>query len=205
MLRRRSVFVLGLLLAAVGGCAPKRAPPPPPVTPYVGGPLIAREWGVGPIRAGTFFESPRIRELFPKAVVKDDVVQIADDETRDVITVSQDGVEMLEVVDGFFNFPGTDDPEIGRVRLVGGPVRGAHGETLGMSWAAAGFDLSQCEVGADRDKNTVICAHPDEGAVNYVFVAPGWSSEEFPPESLLRAKGYLKTIMWTPSRPRRVD
>ena len=91
------------------------------------------------------------------------MVQIAPDETRDVITVSQDGVQLLEVVDGFFNFPGTDDPEIGRVRLVGGPVRGARGETLGMSWNAARFDLSQCEVGTDRDKNTVICVHPEEG------------------------------------------
>ena len=203
MLRRRSVFVLGLLLAAVGGCAPKRAPPPPPVTPYVGGPLIAREWGVGPIRAGTFFESPRIRELFPKAVVKDDVVQIADDETRDVITVSQDGVEMLEVVDGFFNFHGTDDPEIGRVRLVGGPVRGAHGETLGMSWNAAGFDLSQCEIGVERDISRLICARPKEGAVTYIFEVPGWDSEEEPPESLVRSKGYLKVIAWTPLPPHR--
>jgi hypothetical protein len=198
--------LIGLGLAAVWGCAPRRAAPkPPPVTPYVGGLLTAREWGVGPIRVDTFFESPRIRALFPRAEVKDAVVQIAPDETRDVITVSQDGVQLLEVVDGFFNFPGTDDPEIGRVRLVGGPVRGARGETLGMSWNAARFDLSQCEVGTDRDKNTVICVHPEEGAVAYVFAAPGWDSEELPSESLLRAHGYLKTIIWTPTRPRRVN
>jgi len=205
MVRSRSILSLGLMLAAVCGCAPRREARPPPVVPYVGGWLIAREWGVGPIRGDTFFESPRIRELFPRADVRDGEVRISEDETRDVITVSQGGVEMLEIVDGFFNFPGTDDPEIGRVRLIGGPVRGGRGETLGMGWAATGFDLSQCEVGADRDRNTVICAHPDQGAVAYVFAIPGWTSEELPPESLLRDKGYLKTIMWTPARPRRVD
>ena len=198
----RRLVLICLTPVVVWGCAPRREAPPPPAAPYLGGLLAATEWGVGPIRADTYFESPRIQELFPNAVVKDGEVRIAPDETRDVITVSQGGVQLLEVVDGFFNFPGTDDPEIGRVRLVGGPVRGAHGETLGMSWTAAGFDLSQCEVGADRDRNTVICARPDEGAVAYVFALPGWDSEEFPPESLLRAKGYLKTIMWTPTRPR---
>ncbi len=189
------------MLAAVGGCAPRRAPPPPPAVPYVGGWLTAQQWGVGPIRSQTYFESPRIRELFPKAVVKDEVVQIAPDETRDVIAVSQNGVQMLEIVDGFSNYPGTDDPMIGTVRLVGGPVRGAHGETLGMSWTQAGFDLSQCEVGEMRDQNTVICARADEGAVTYVFSAPGWDSQEMTPESLLRSKGTLKTIVWTPPRP----
>lgn len=161
------------------------------------------EWGVGPIRDGVYFESPRIRELFPLAQVRDEVAQIAPDETRDVITVSQGGVELLEIVDGYSNYPGTDDPMIGRVRLVGGPVRGAHGETLGMSWTKAGFDLSQCEVGEGRDVNTVVCARAQEGAVTYIFVIPGWDSEEVPPESLLRAKGYLKTIAWTPPPPHR--
>lgn len=191
------------MLAAVWGCAPRRDAPPPPAIAYAGGLLTAAEWGVGPIRAGTFFESPRIRELFPRAQVKDAEVRIAPDETRAVITVEQDGAQLLEIVDGFSNFPGTDDPMIGKVRLVGGPVRGAHGETLGMSWKAAGFDLSQCEIGEERDRNSVICARANEGAVTYIFAAPGWDSEEVPPESLLRSKGYLKTIVWTPPPHRR--
>ncbi|HEY2660295.1 MAG TPA: DUF1131 domain-containing protein [Caulobacteraceae bacterium] len=180
-----------------------RAPEPaaPPVTPYQSGPLTAAEWGVGPIRATTFFEGPPIRDLFPRAVVKDGEVRIAPDETRGVITVTQDGAELLEIVDGFSNFPGTDDPRIGSVRLVGGPVRGPHGETLGMGWKASGFDLSQCELGTDRDSDAMICARPHEGAVTYVFALPGWHSMEFPPDSLLRSKGFLRTIVWTPPRP----
>ena len=203
MIRRGALIGGCLAAAAIGGCAPRREAKAPPPAPYLGGTLTAQEWGVGPIRSDTFFESPRIRDLFPKAVVRDDVVSIAKDETRDVITVTQDGTQILEVVDGFGNFPGTDDPEIGHVRLVGGPVRGAHGETIGMSWNAARFDLSQCEIGVDRDRNRVICARTDEGSVTYIFAAPGWDSEEVPPEPLLRAHGYLSTIVWTPLPPRR--
>jgi len=191
------------MLSAVWGCAPAHVTPPPPAVPYEGGVLTAMPWGVGPIRGTTFFESPRIRELFPKAKVEDGVVRIADDETRDVINVSQDGVQMLEIVDGYGDYPGTDDPMIGHVRLVGGPVRGAHGETLGMSWNAAGFDLSQCEIGVERDISRLICARPKEGAVTYIFEVPGWDSEEEPPESLVRSKGYLKVIAWTPLPPHR--
>ncbi len=205
MIRRfatlRTVIFGALLALAACARAPDRAPVGPPPTPYLSGPLTAAEWGVGPIRAGTYFESPRIRELFPRAVVKDDEVRIAPDETRAVITVSQDGAQLLEIVDGFSNFPGTDDPRIGTVRLVGGPVRGPHGETLGMGWKASGFDLSQCELGTDRDSDAMICARPHEGAVTYVFALPGWRSMEFPPASLLRAKGFLRTIVWTPPRP----
>jgi hypothetical protein len=87
---------------------------------------------------------------------------------------------------------------IGSVRAVGGPVVGPHGERLGMTWRAARMDLSECEVGVERDANTVICARPGEGAVTYQFAAPGWDSEEMPPDSVLRRAGYIKAIIWTP-------
>jgi hypothetical protein len=198
MIRR---FAALLLLLIPAGCARPGAPAAPPAAPYQGGVLTAEPWGVGPIRWNTYFESPRIQELFPKAVVRDGEVRVDEDETRAVITVSQDGAQLLEIVDGYGNFPGTDDPKIGTVRLVGGPVRGPHGEHLGMSWKGAGFDLSQCELGADRDRDAMVCARPGEGAVTFVFAIPGWKSMEFPPESLLRAKGYLRTIVWKPIRP----
>ncbi len=199
---RRGALIGGCVAATLtAGCAPRPAVRAPPAAPYVGGMLTAQEWGVGPIRSDTFFESPRIRELFPKAQVRDDEVAVAHDETRAVITVSQGGTELLELVDGYGNFPGTDDPEIGHVRLVGGPVRGAHGETLGMSWNDAHFDLSQCEVDQDREQNRVVCARQNEGSVTYVFAAPGWKSEETPPEPFLRAHGYLAVIVWTPLPP----
>jgi hypothetical protein len=196
---RRLAALLPLLILA--GCARPAETPAPPATPYDGGVLTAEPWGVGPIRWNTYFESPRIKELFPKAEVKEDEVAIAEDETRAVITVSQDGAQLLEIVDGYGDFPGTDDPRIGTVRLVGGAVRGPHGEHLGMGWKEAHFDLSQCELGADRDRDAMICARPTEGEVTFVFAIPGWKSMEFPPESLLRAKGYLRTIVWKPIKP----
>jgi hypothetical protein len=199
MIRRPAALSAILCLSA---CAPPPPPtPPPPATPYSGGILTAEPWGVGPIRWNTYFESPQIQTLFPKAQVKDDEVRIADDETRAVITVSQDGAQLLEIVDGYGNFSGTDDPKIGTVRLVGGPVRGPHGERLGMGWKDAHFDLSECELGTDRDSDAMICARPEEGSVTFVFAIPGWKSMEFPPESLLRAKGYLRTIVWKPIKP----
>jgi hypothetical protein len=87
---------------------------------------------------------------------------------------------------------------IGEVRAVGGPIIGPGGERLGMRWAAARFDLSQCEIGVDRDRNTVICARQGEGALTYQFAVPGWDSEEIPPIALMRKAAYLKTIIWTP-------
>jgi hypothetical protein len=182
------------------GCAPsplKEGAPPPP-TPYRSGPLAIGVWGVGPIRSSTYFEQPRIAELFPLGRARDGTVRIAADETTAVITVAQEGVQMLEIDDGTANAPGTNDPMIGAVRAVGGPVLGPHGERLGLKWTDARFDLSECEIGVDRDANTVICARPGEGAVTYQFAVPGWNSEELPPTSAMRAGAYVKAIIWTP-------
>ncbi|HEX4197944.1 MAG TPA: DUF1131 domain-containing protein [Caulobacteraceae bacterium] len=181
-------------------CAPsplKQAAPPKPA-PYRSGPLAVGVWGVGPIRATTYFESPVIGALFPAAQVSDGTVRVSDDETTAVITVTQGGVEMLEIDDGTGNAPGTNDPMIGSVRALGGPVRGPQGERLGMSWNDARFDLTECDLGSDRDRNTVFCARPGEGAVTYQFAVPGYDSEEVPPESLLRKVAYVKAIVWTP-------
>jgi hypothetical protein len=67
-----------------------------------------------------------------------------------------------------------------------------------LAWKAAHLDLSECETGVDRDANTVICARPGEGAVNYQFAVPGWDSEELPPTSVMRSGAYIKAIIWTP-------
>ncbi len=115
-----------------------------------------------------------------------------------MITVAQDGVQILEIDDGTRSWPGTDDPMIGQVRAVGGPVRGPGGETLMTPWSKAGFDRAQCEIGSGHDANKVVCARPGDGEVTYVFAVPGWQSEEMPPASLLRAKAYLSQIVWTP-------
>ena len=168
---------------------------------YQSGLIQIGRWGVGPIRADTYFESPMIQSLFPKAKVRDVTLQVAPDETMAGVTVSQDGAQILEIDDGDGEAPGTDDPLIGKVRAVGGPVTGPGGETLAMSWTAARFDLSQCEIGVDRDRNTVICARRGEGAVTYLFAVPGWDSEEVPPESIMRRVAYLKQIIWTPPPP----
>ena len=191
-----------LLGAAVllQACAPsplKQSAAPAP-TPYRSGPIGIGVWGVGPIRQTTYFEAPRIRELFPLAQVSDGTVRVAADETTAVITVSQGGVRMLEIDDGTANAPGTTDPMIGAVRALGGPVQGPHGERIGMTWRAAHFDLTECDLGAERDRNTVFCARPGEGAVTYQFAVPGWDSEEIPPASLLRKVAYVKAIVWTP-------
>lgn len=200
MIRRFVVLCAVLALAACG-----RTPEPvaPPAKPYLGGPLVAQEWGVGPIRSSTFFESPRIRELFPKAEVKDGEIRVAEDETRSVIDVFQDGAQMLQIIDGYGNFPGTDDPMIGKVRLVGGAVRGPQGETIGMRWKDAHFDLSQCERGVEREADTMVCARPKAGAVTYIFALPGWKSMEFPTDSQMRANGFLSAMVWTPNHHRR--
>ena len=191
--------LLAGLLAACGGGDRVTGGPAPPQTPYRFGPILMGHWGMGPIRATTYFEQPMIHDLFPRAQVRDVTLRIADDETRDGITVVQDGTELLEIDDGLDNYPGTDDPMIGQVRAVGGPVRGPGRETLGMSWKAARFDLSQCEIGVERDRDTVICARVGEGAITYQFAVPGWDSEEVPPEQLMRKSAYLKDIIWTPT------
>jgi hypothetical protein len=196
---RPSAVLLGAVVL-LQACAPsplKEAAAPKPA-PYRSGPLAIGVWGVGPIRRATYFEAPRIRELFPLAQVSDGMVRIAADETTAVITVSQGGVQVLEIDDGTANAPGTTDPMIGAVRALGGPVQGPHGERIGMTWRAAHFDLTECDLGAERDRNTVFCARPGEGAVTYQFAVPGWDSEEIPPASLLRKVAYVKAIVWTP-------
>ena len=84
---------------------------------------------------------------------------------------------------------------------MGGPVIGPNGETLGMSWTAAKFDLSQCEIGVLEDRNRVICARRGEGAITYIFAVPGWDSEEVPSTSMMRKVGFLKEFVWTPPPP----
>jgi hypothetical protein len=158
---------------------------------------------VGPIRPDTYFEAPRIAELFPTAVVRDGDIRIAADETRAVITVTENGRPLLEIDDGERNWPNTDDPMIGQVRAVGGPVRGPGGETLMTPWSRSHFDLTECEIGSGHDANKVVCAQPSDGQVTYVFDVPGWESEELPPPSLLRERAYLSQIVWTPLPPRR--
>jgi hypothetical protein len=191
------VLALAMLL---GACAPspqsEGAAPKP--SPYRSGPLSIGVWGVGPIRATTYFEAPRIQELFPSAQVGDGTSRISNDETTAVIAVNLKGVRVLEIDDGTTNAPGTTDPMIGSIRAIGGPVLGPHGERLGLAWRDAHMDLSECEVGVDRDANTVICARPGEGAVTYQFAVPGWDSEEMPPSSLLRKGAYIMAIIWTP-------
>jgi len=188
----------GLVAACSGGGDRVTGGAAPPQAPYRFGPIHMGHWGMGPIRETTYFEQPAIHDLFPRAQVEDVTLRISHDETRDGITVVQDGVELLEIGDGLDNYPGTDDPMIGEVRAVGGPITGPGGETMGMSWKAARFDLSQCEIGVDRDRNTVICARQGEGAITYQFAVPGWDSEEIPPEALMRKVAFLKTIIWTP-------
>jgi hypothetical protein len=192
------VLALAGLVAACGDGARVTGGPAPPQTPYRFGLIRMGHWGMGPIREATYFEQPAIQPLFPRAVVQEVTLRISDDETRDGITVVQDGTELLEIDDGLSNHPHTDDPMIGEVRAVGGPIKGPGDERLGMSWNAARFDLSQCEVGVDRDRNTVICARQGEGAVTYQFAVPGWDYEEMPPEQLMRRAAWLKTIIWTP-------
>ena len=200
-MNRPSTVVLAA--AALAACAPspQKEPPAPRAAPYRSGPLLVGAWGVGPIRQGTFFESSRIREIFPLADVRDTTLRIAPDETTAAIMVSQSGGLLLEIDDGTSNFPGTNDPMIGSVRALTGPVVGPHGERLGLAWRAAHIDLSECEVGVERDANTVICARPGEGAVTYQFAVPGWDSEEMPPDQVVRRVAYIKAIIWTPPGP----
>jgi hypothetical protein len=193
-------FAVVFASLALTACAPSpmKEPGAPKAEPYRSGPILVGVWGVGPIRARTYFEIPRIADLFPAAIVQKETVRIAPDETTAAITVTQGGAQLLEIDDGAENVPGTNDPMIGSVRAIGGPVTGPHGERLGMTWRAAKMDLSECEVGVERDANTVICARPGEGAVMYQFAVTGWDSEEMPPDSALFRGGYIKAIIWTP-------
>jgi hypothetical protein len=203
MIRKLTVALAlaGPLAGLMTACgAPDRVTggPAPRQQPYSAGPIGAGHWGIGPIREDSYFEQPVIQALFPRAKVESVTLRISHDETRDGIAVTQDGAEQLEISDGFGVYPGTDDPMLGQARGIGPAVRGPGGETVGMSWKAAHIDLSQCEIGADRDRNTIICARRGEGAVTYQFAIPGWDSEEVPPESAMRRGAYLKAIIWSP-------
>jgi len=188
-----------VLLAACGRDAPGAGGPIPPVQPYLGGQVPLAHWGVGPIRADTLFEQPTLQALFPRAKVSDSLYPIAADETLLIITVAQDGATVLEIDDSNAFAPNKDDPLVGKVRLLGGPVRGPRGERIGMSWRDAGFDLSQCELGEGRAVDTLDCARRGEGAITYDFAVRGWGSHVDPPsEAVLNAGAYLKEIVWTP-------
>jgi hypothetical protein len=198
----RAFLVVMLAAGLCVGCerrTPHAGDAGPPPRPYVSGQVPLGHWGVGPIRATTYFETPVIAALFPKAKVSDGVYTIATTQQLPIITVDQGGVRMLEIDDSVMHAPHSDDPLVGQVRLLGGPVRGPRGETLGMLWRDAGFDLSQCELGEDRGVNALVCARPGEGAITYVFAVHGWGSEvDFPSEAFLRANGWLREIVWTP-------
>jgi hypothetical protein len=198
----RSFAVALPILTLLAGCeqdAGRTGGPTPPVRPYRSGTMPIGHWGVGPIRADTYFEQPVIQALFPKAQVRDGLFQIDMDESLITITVVQDGVQVLEIDDSNVFAPNKDDPLVGKVRLLGGPVRGPRGETIGMSWRDAGFDLSQCELGEGRAVDTLDCARRNEGAVTYVFAIKGWGSHvDIPSKSTLNANAYLREIVWTP-------
>ena len=194
-------LTLAILAGCSGGDGRYSGGPEPVQEPYRFGLIRMGHWGMGPIRASTYFESEVLRELFPHAKVKDVKIRLAPDDTEDGITVTQDGVQLLQIDDSTIDTGPDQDPPIGRVRAVGGPVIGPAGETLGMSWTAARFDLSQCEIGVDQDRNSVICARRGEGAITYIFAVPGWDSEEVPSTSMMRKVAFLKQIVWTPPPP----
>lgn len=197
------VFGAALCLAA---CAPhpRKEAAAPKAEPYRSGPLPSGVWGIGPIRAGTPFSPAAIRALFPGAEVRETVLPVAGDTTVTAIIVSVGGTDWLEIDDGAQSNDDDDDddadqpPAITSVRALGGPVRGPHGEPLGLPWTRASFDLSECDAGGERDRDTVFCARPGEGAVIYQFGVRGWDSEELPSSSAMRAGGYLKAIIWAP-------
>jgi hypothetical protein len=165
MIRPSTVLLAAVVVLQACSPSPLKPVAAPKPAPYRAGSLAIGVWGVGPIRRMTYFEAPRIQDLFPLAQVSEGEVRIADDETMAVITVTQGGVEVLEIDDGTGNAPGTTDPMIGAVRALGGPVEGPQGERIGLKWRDAHFDLSECDLGAQRDRNTVFCARPGEGAV----------------------------------------
>ena len=109
---------------------------------------------------------------------------------------------MLEIDDGTRSAPGTDDPLIGQVRAIGGPVIGPRGERIGMRWRDAHFDLAQCEIGEKHQRGCIVCARPHEGSVTYIFAVPGWNPVDLPSPFLLAKNGYLREMVWTPSTTR---
>jgi hypothetical protein len=195
-----------LLLAPLIACAPKPRgePPAPKAEAYRGGPLLVGAWGAGPIRDGTPFSLAAIKKLFPTADVRETVLPVAGDTTTRALFVQVDGKDWLEIDDGSTSNDDDQDDEtqdrgITQVRVIAGPVQGPHGERLGQPWKGAGFDLSECDAGGERDRDTVFCTRPGEGAVVYQFQAVGWDSEELPPPALIQKSGYLKAIIWAPS------
>ena len=201
----RSFTVAAALSALLVACAPapaSRVMLAPSSEPYTGGPLIVGLGGAGPLRSTSYFESERIQALFPGAVITEAVVQVDPldpKDTIDVINVERDGVRVLQIDDGTRSAPGTDDPLIGPVRGVGGPIRGPHGETLLTRWPDAHFDLTQCEIGEYQQHGSLVCARPHEGSVTYIFAIPGWDTTDLPSASMLRSRAYLREIVWTPS------
>jgi hypothetical protein len=179
--------------------------PEPSAEPYVDGPLIIGMKGIGPIRKTLYFEPPRIRDIFPKARIEESTVQIdpldPKDSLDDIIVYHGD-TPMLEIDDGTRSAPGTDDPLIGQVRAIGGPVVGPRGERLGIRWRQAGFDLSQCEIGEKHQHGALVCARPHEGSVTYIFAIPGWDAADLPKLSVLESRAFLKEMVWTPSTTR---
>ena len=205
MIRPLSVIAALTALAACAPMPPPRTMPEPSARPYFGGPLIIGLKGIGPIRSTTYFEPPRIRDLFPRARLQQSVVQIDPldpKDTLDDIVVYDGSTPMLEIDDGTRSAPGTDDPLIGQVRAIGGPVVGPRGERLHMRWRDARFDLSQCEIGEKHQRGALVCARPHEGSVTYIFALPGWDAADLPTVSMLEARGYLREMVWTPSTTR---
>lgn len=179
--------------------------PEPSAKPYLDGPLIVGLKGMGPIRATTYFEAPRIRDIFPQARLEESIVQIDPLDPKDTlndIIVYHGDAPMLEIDDGTRNAPGTDDPLVGQVRAVGGPVVGPRGERVGMAWRDAHFDLTQCEIGEKHQRGCIVCARPHEGSVTYIFALPGWNPADLPSPSMLNRRGYLREMVWTPHTTR---
>jgi hypothetical protein len=205
MTRPIPVIAALTVLAACSPVPPPRTLPEPSAKPYVDGPLIIGMKGIGPIRATAYFEPPRIRDLFPQAQIKQGVVQIDPldpNDTLDDIIVYHGDTPMLEIDDGTRSAPGTDDPLIGQVRAIGGPVMGPRGERLGLRWRQAGFDLTQCEIGELHQRGKIVCARPGEGSVTYIFAVPGWNPVDLPSPMQLQNNGYLIEMVWTPSTTR---
>jgi hypothetical protein len=205
MIRPIPVIAALTVLAGCSPSAPSTTLKEPSAKPYVGGALVVGMKGIGPIRATTYFEPPRIRDLFPRAKVETGVVQIDPldpKDTLDDIVVYSGDTPMLEIDDGTRSAPGTDDPLIGQVRAIGGPVIGPHGERLGLRWPNARFDLTQCEIGELHQRGKIVCARPGEGAVTYIFAVPGWNPVDLPSPLQLQNNGYLLEMVWTPSTTR---
>ena len=205
MIRPLPVIAVAAALAACAPTPPARTMPEPSAQPYVDGPLIIGMKGIGPIRSSLYFETPRIRDLFPKARLQESIVQIDPldpKDTLDDVIIYHGDAPMLEIDDGTRSAPGTDDPLIGQVRAVGGPVVGPRGERLGIRWRDARFDLSQCEIGEKHQRGALVCARPHEGSVTYIFAVPGWDAADLPTPSMLQNRGYLREMVWTPSTTR---